>query len=153
MTDTNFNTKRECGECTACCEGWLAGTIYGREMKAGKKCHFLGTNRCSIYPDRPQSPCKNFNCAWVQDEKSVFPEWLKPSLSKVIMTWEKWGNDFPYLKVVECGQKMDSAVLSWLVQYSLNESMPVLYQIEKSRYVLGPPDFYDEMSKKYQFLS
>jgi hypothetical protein len=78
---------------------------------------------------------------------------LKPSLSKVIMVWRRWGEDLAYLDIIECGQKMDSAVLSWLVQYSLNESVPILYQVDKSRFVIGPPDFYDEMNKKYQFLS
>ena len=27
--------KRECGTCTACCDGWAIGTIYGHEMKPG----------------------------------------------------------------------------------------------------------------------
>jgi len=121
-------------------------------MKAGKKCHFLGCNRCAIYSQRPQSPCIDFNCVWIKDNKNVLPEWLKPSLSKVIIVEEKWGNDQVYWKAVECGQKMDSAVLSWLVQHALGTEIPLLYQIEKARYIIGPPEFHDEMVKKYQFL-
>src|SRR5690349_22796733 len=46
---------RKCGECTACCDGWVAGTIEGHEMKPGTPCFFRGDHCCSIYERRPRS--------------------------------------------------------------------------------------------------
>ena len=34
--------QRQCGSCTACCDGWVEGTIRGHEMKPGVPCHFRG---------------------------------------------------------------------------------------------------------------
>ncbi|MGZ5099109.1 MAG: SEC-C metal-binding domain-containing protein, partial [Usitatibacter sp.] len=38
---------RKCGECTACCDGWVAGVIEGYEMKPGTPCHFRGEMCCT----------------------------------------------------------------------------------------------------------
>lgn len=41
---------------------------------------------CKIYysPDRPK-PCREFECAWIQDQKGqVFPDWMRPDKSRVI---------------------------------------------------------------------
>ena len=40
---------RQCGTCTACCDGWVKGTILGHEMKPGQPCHFRGEGCCTIY--------------------------------------------------------------------------------------------------------
>src|SRR5256885_5303722 len=64
---------RQCGSCTACCDGWVKGTILGHEMKPGQPCHFRGEGCCSIYERRPVDPCRNFVCGWLQQE-SPFPE-------------------------------------------------------------------------------
>lgn len=162
MTDTA--PSRECGECTACCEGWLHGIIRGHEMHRGKACHFLGCNGCTIYKDRPEEPCRNFNCAWLKDNKNEIPEWMKPSMSKVIikeMEYEvqirsagfgtasyilenaadmKTKAKFWY--IVECGETISGPVLSWLVQYCLKKEMPLLYLVNGSREAIGPPEFH-----------
>lgn len=157
--------SKECGTCTACCEGWLKGVVRGHEMYRGKACHFLGCNGCTIYKDRPQEPCRNFECVWLKDEKGVIPEWMKPELSKVIikeMEYEiiihqqgfgtgswilenaadmKTVQKFWY--VVEMGETISGPVLNWLIQYALTIEMPMLYQVNGHREVLGPPDFHE----------
>src|SRR6267154_5178884 len=69
--------RRACGTCTACCDGWVVGTIRGHEMKPGQPCHFRGEGCCTIYERRPVDPCRNFVCGWLQEE-SPFPEEFKP---------------------------------------------------------------------------
>lgn len=162
MTDTA--RSRECGECTACCEGWLAGTIRGHKMHNGKQCHFLGCNRCSIYEERPVEPCRNFVCAWLADDKQEIPEWMKPSLSKVIIKERRYEIEYrrgsmgsgsyilenagnmthkgTYWHIVECGQTITAPVLSWLIQYCLSHEMPLMYQINGAREIIGPPEFH-----------
>jgi hypothetical protein len=163
MTDT---PSRECGTCTACCEGWLHGVVRGHEMNRDKKCHFLGckNTRCSIYEERPQEPCKNFNCVWLEDKEHKLPEWMKPELSKVILKEMEYEveirrggfgtasyildnaanlkNKGKFWYVVEMGETISGPVLNWLIQYALAHDMPLLYQVSGVRNVLGPPDFH-----------
>ena len=156
--------SRECGTCTACCEGWLKGEIRGHKMYPGKNCHFLGCNGCTIYEDRPQEPCRNFECVWLKDKSGIIPEWMKPELSKVIIkemeyelqimqsgfgtaSWVlenaaaiKTVQKFWY--VVEMGETISGPVLNWLIQYALEIEMPLIYHIDGKQEVLGPPDFH-----------
>ena len=162
MTDTAIS--RECGTCTACCEGWLAGTIRGHQMKRSKPCHFLGckNTRCTIYEERPEEPCRNFNCVWLKD--GDVPEWMKPELSNVIIKEMEYeiqirqagfgtasyilenaanlSNVGKFWYVVEMGETISGPVLSWLVQYCLRKEMPILYQVNGVREAVGPPDFH-----------
>jgi len=62
---------RQCGTCTACCDGWVKGTILGHEMKPGQPCHFRGEGCCTIYERRPVDPCRNFICAVAAGGKPV----------------------------------------------------------------------------------
>ena len=161
---TDIAPSRECGNCTACCEGWLHGVVRGKEMYRGKPCHFLGCNRCTIYEERPIEPCRNFNCVWLMDQTHELPEWMKPELSKVIikeLEYEveirqggfgsatyilenaanlKTKSRFWY--VTECGETISGPVLNWLIQYALEKDIPMLYQVMGRREVLGPPEFH-----------
>ena len=80
---------RECGTCTACCEGWAEGEIRWHRMHAGQHCHFLREGACTIYDERPQSPCRNFVCAWLQPD-SPFPEHFRPDKLGVIIVPMRW---------------------------------------------------------------
>ena len=75
---------RECGNCTACCGGTLAAMIRGYEMGPGKPCHFvkLGVG-CKDYKNRPEKPCKIFQCKWLIDNS--LPDSLRPDKSGVII--------------------------------------------------------------------
>src|SRR5687768_2081971 len=71
------SSPRKCGSCTACCDGWVEGTIHGHEMRPGTPCHFRGEGCCTIYERRPQQPCRNFICGWLAPG-SPFPDAFRP---------------------------------------------------------------------------
>lgn len=127
MSDSPKMPERQCGSCTACCEGWLHGVSYDKSFYHGKPCHFLGCNGCSIYPDRPKDPCQDYRCVWLDNPE--LPEWMQPHMSGVIVTSRPYKDSF-YWEVMECGQKIDSAVLSWLVIYTLNTKGNLHYQVD-----------------------
>ena len=105
---------RECNGCTKCCEGWLYGSAYGYEFSPYKKCVFLNKG-CTIYPVRPDNPCKQFQCHW-KSNKSL-PEWLKPDISNVIIL-KKTFNNFEYLRIVPAGVLVNKQVHEWSDSYS-----------------------------------
>ena len=174
MTNT---PTRECGTCTACCEGWLRGVVRGHEMNRGKKCHFLGckNTRCSIYEERPEEPCKNFECVWLKDTKQELPEWMKPELSKVIIKEMEYEVHIrrgglgtasyilenaadmttkgKYWNVVEMDETISGPVLNWLIQHSLSNGIPIVYMVNGAKEAMGPPEFmaFFEQTKNRQF--
>src|SRR2546429_6417162 len=53
---------RRCGECTACCDGWLKINVYGVEVYPGHPCPHSSGHHCLIYERRPLDPCRRFFC-------------------------------------------------------------------------------------------
>ena len=119
--------KRTCDGCTACCQGYLHGTAYQHTFHSGKPCFYLGEKSCSIYADRPADPCKSFKCEWLAED--YLPMWMRPDLSKAIVV-RRQHDDGVWLEVGEAGQKMDSAVLSWVLVWAANNNVNVRYQID-----------------------
>jgi len=131
--------KRSCENCTKCCEGYLEGVAHGYKFYPGKPCQFVknGTG-CTIYAQRPKDPCVSFKCMWIMENE--FPEWMKPDLSNVIVTYEVI-NDIPYFNAVEAGSVMSSKVLSWLISYCVSKQVNLRYQVEGGINFLGSPEF------------
>ena len=135
-----IDRKRECGSCTMCCQ-WLTGEVYGHQFYAGHPCHFLSCDGCTIYKNRPEIPCKAYECAWLSDKKIEFPEWFRPDQSKIICSWKEWKSGFYYLDVDECGEQINSRYLNWLInahfKYKLNINLKILGGIT----YFGEPEF------------
>jgi len=106
------NHTRECGGCTACCEGHLAGTAYGIPFKPGKPCFYLREQKCRIYQCRPQV-CHRYLCAWVQ---GLFPGWLKPTESGVLVSVEVRDKQ-QFLRVVAIKESIDERVTPFLDEW------------------------------------
>jgi hypothetical protein len=119
--------QRSCDGCTKCCQGHLHGTAHGHSFQSGKPCFFVGDKGCSIYADRPQNPCVDFKCEWLAQD--YLPMWFRPDLSKVIVV-KRQHDDGEWFEVCEAGQKMDSAVLSWILVWAANNKKNVRYQVD-----------------------
>ena len=138
--------QRSCGECTKCCEGWLEATIYGNSMHGGKPCFYLDKG-CTIYENRPKDPCREYTCAWLEEDS--FPMWMKPSSSNVIVT-HKTDPDDPtvsYYQVTEAGGKIDSSVLNWLIHWALRNQINICYEVAGKHHVMGTQAFRDAVNK------
>ena len=68
---------------------------------------------------------------------------MKPSRSQVLVNVEKWGpnKEYPMLRVIECGKKLDSEVLSWIIQFSRNTNTGIIYQLSGVWNYFGPDGF------------
>jgi hypothetical protein len=139
--------SRSCNDCTKCCEGWLAGEIRGHKMYPGKNCHFLELNvGCQEYDERPQDPCRDFECEWLINEDVPFA--LKPSVvGSMFVT--KNVNSIKYLLLVEAGNKMDSEVLSWGLSYCLANDLNFCWHVLDKIFWIGSDEFDLEMEQLY----
>jgi len=137
---------RECGECTRCCDGWVEGEIGGHRMHPGQACHFLDAGACTIYDQRPQSPCRSFVCAWLMPG-SPLPEHFRPDRIGVIVVPTRW-RGAPAFILVPAGNDPDPAMLDWLRGYAQTARLPFFYSQRGERYGFGPPEFQLEMAAK-----
>jgi len=138
---------RECGECNECCSGTLSVDIYGKFADKGIPCHFLAKmntpqKRCTIYPNRPDV-CVNYRCEWVKDDSTNIPEWMRPDLSKVIITSKVWGNNIKntYWLVTESNKKIDSNILNWIYMYTSEHNIFASIEVNGRFYQKGSLEF------------
>ena len=119
---------RSCDGCTKCCEGWLWSEAYGHKFWPGRPCHFMCEKGCSIYENRPIDPCKNFKCEWL--ENNNIPEWMKPSVSNVII-YKRNEDGKDLLEFTEAGSRLDPRILSWIFMNFVDEKIGnVKYQLD-----------------------
>lgn len=117
--------SRSCNGCTACCEGWLSGSIYGYPMYREKPCKFIDKDTgCSIYETRPSTPCKTFICYWKQNE--IVPERFKPSSCGNIMIYRQSEQDLIHLDILEGSKPLSTEVLDWALEMYLNKKIDSL---------------------------
>lgn len=88
---------RSCGDCHACCDGFIEHRAYGNFMGRGRHCVFLVDQTCVIYDHRPDT-CQYYQCGWSQN---LFPEWMKPNLCGLLISVEVDKEKKQYLRVTE----------------------------------------------------
>ena len=135
--------QRQCGTCTACCDGWLESTVLGYPMKPGQPCHFRGEGCCTIYEKRPQSPCRSFVCGWLAPG-SPFPEDFRPDRLGVMMVRTRWRGG-PALILRSAGRDPDESLLVWMREFGARTGTPFFYEQRGERFGFGPPAFQQEM--------
>ena len=139
---------RTCGECTACCQGWAEGEIRGHRMHPGQPCHFLEQGACTIYAERPHSPCRTFVCAWLMPG-SPLPESFRPDRLGLIVVPMRW-RERPCYVLLSAGQDADEALLAWMRQHAQATGSPFYYQQGGERLGYGPVAFLREMAEKVE---
>ncbi len=140
--------SRKCGPCTGCCDGWLRINVYGHLAYPGQPCPFSTGHSCSIYHSRPQAPCREFMCGWME-QGSPLPEWFRPDRSGVIVLLSKldWrGMDVDV--VVPADSDPGERVLNWMRNYGMQHQRPFMYQAEGIWFGFGPPEFQQEVRDK-----
>jgi Fe-S-cluster containining protein len=103
---------RPCGDCVACCDGYLIGNSHGNKFGAGKSCVFLVEKKCTIYEERPQT-CHDYMCAWAQ---GLLSEAMKPTLSNVMISVET--KDKQFLRVIEMAENIDEEVYREIKEFT-----------------------------------
>jgi hypothetical protein len=117
-------------------------------MDKGRPCHYLGGNGCTIYKKRP-TLCKEYQCEWLRDDSTHIPEWLRPDISKVVITRRNWGDNNENLcwTVAESGQKIDSTILNWVYMHISTHNICANIEVDGTWYQMGPPEFIDYIKR------
>jgi hypothetical protein len=115
-------------------------------MFAGQPCHFLAQGACTIYAERPQSPCRNFVCGWLLGG-SPFPDEFRPDRCGVIIVPTRWRGRAAFV-LLSAGQDPGPPMLAWMQAYAQATGSPFFYQANGERVGYGPPEFQREMRDK-----
>jgi len=137
--------ERQCGSCTACCDGWLKIEVNGHRVDRGKPCPFSSGHGCTIYPTRPDDPCRRFKCGWLVAGSPV-PDWLRPDKASMILlagnfTWRGYAVDV----AVPVGARPSSKALEWLRHFATTQRRLLVYGDAEEWYAFGPAAFQAEM--------
>ena len=139
---------RHCGECTACCDGWLKIEIRGEAVYPGKPCPFSTGHSCTIYEERPTDPCREFNCGWLLPN-SPFPNEFRPDrLGLIILAAKIHWRGLPVDVIVPAGRDPEEKDLAWFSQFSRKQLRPFIYQQGEQWFGYGPPEFQQELAEK-----
>ena len=143
---------RSCGDCTACCEGWLSAKDL--KMWAGKACEHKTAAGCGIYANRPENPCKAFQCGWLdgtlpEDEK------LKPNHCGAIVLTDRKEAGWSVWRVVPVGRSVPPATLERITALAAETQQPFVWfeRVENfaeepwktSTFAAGPEAFLTDM--------
>lgn len=139
---------RSCGECTACCDGWLKINVRGVDVFPGKPCPFSVAHQCSIYEARPVDPCRQFICGWLADN-SPLPEWMRPDKANLILLPAnfRW-RTIPVHVAVAVGARPKDKAIRWLKDFCLESHRPLIFQCDGEWSAYGPPQFQTEMAER-----
>lgn len=130
------SNKRECGDCTKCCEGYTSGAAY--EHKFGNidgvrvPCFFVEQGvGCKIYADRPISPCQTYKCEWLANPD--VPEEFKPNKVDVIVS--RKGRS--YFVTTDAGDNPQDKVKEWWIEYTKSKNFNLSYRINGELHFSG----------------
>lgn len=138
--------KRDCGDCTKCCEGYLSGEVLGKTFFRSKPCHFVAIGQgCTVYAQRPKNPCVSYKCEWLTNLD--IPEWMKPNLINTIIDKRKTPSGIEYINIVEAGAVLKAGVLSNLLLYALGNKLNIAWEVEGGKNWIGSEEFLEDMNK------
>ncbi len=126
LSDNRLMVKRQCGSCTACCQGWLTAEVNGVELSPYNPCEHCAGQKCAIYETRPESPCRVFNCGWLVAE-SPLPDEMRPlDCGAIVVLTQKWQGE-EIIMAVPVGDKIPEATLEWLMAYAREKPVPLVF--------------------------
>ena len=146
-----INSNRSCGECTKCCEGYLHSESDlvmkdGRAFKlGGSACPILQIGKgCGEYENRPQNPCRGFQCEWLR-LPDVYPEEMRPDKVQAIFSLQSV-DGIDYLRITEAGRVLDAETLSFGIKLVLQNRFNVYWEVNGKIHWFGNRDFITVMN-------
>jgi hypothetical protein len=117
---------RQCGSCTACCDGWLNTEVNGLKVSPGHPCPHSTPGGCAIYATRPQYPCRDFQCGWMRWD-SELPDWMRPNdCGAIVFLWFDWQGQ-KVINAVPVGEKIPERTLDWLKAHAQEQGRPLMF--------------------------
>jgi hypothetical protein len=119
------------------------------QMSPGKPCSHLRDARCSIYPTRPDNPCRNFDCGW-KIAGSPMPDNMRPDQCGAIVIFGQDFRQWRTIRAVPVGWQIPEKTLRGIKAFAMAQKMALIYHehehegeaLRKTHQVaFGPPGF------------
>lgn len=126
---------RSCGECSACCEGWLHDDSL--EMMPGRACKHCTGAGCGIYDSRPEQPCRTFRCAWLKREVD-FDDEMRPDRCGAILIDDRPFKQWEVLRIIPVGVSVPKATLQRAITFAKDNGFSVTWAERRENYAEHP---------------
>ena len=128
-------TMRQCGECTACCEGWVSAKEL--DMWAGQACKHRTESGCGIYEDRPQDPCRTFQCGWLN---GTLPEdeSFRPDKCGAILLTDRQQAGWTVWRAVPVGRSVPEETVSIIASLARDIDQPLVWSERTENFAAEP---------------
>jgi hypothetical protein len=100
---------------------------------------------CGEYENRPQNPCRGFQCEWLR-QPDVYPEEMRPDRVGAIFSLQDV-EGVQYLRITEAGKVLDAEVLSYAVKLTLLNRYNLYWEVDGKIHWFGNKDFVTIMNK------
>lgn len=113
-------------------------------MRPGTPCHFLREQRCTIYAERPEHPCRQFVCGWLMAD-SPFKDDERPDLLGVIIVPIRWREQRAWV-LAYAGKEPDEALLERMREHTRATGEPHMIKKPGRLLCYGVPEFQQDMA-------
>jgi hypothetical protein len=94
-------------------------------MFPGQSCFFLEIGGvCKDYENRPDDPCKQYKCLWLQQED--VPDFIKPENANAIIDIAIFQNK-KYLRLVKSYESYSPDILTYAIEYARFNKLPLIW--------------------------
>jgi len=128
---------RTCGNCAACCEGWLHDESL--DMFPGKACKHCTGEGCGIYESRPEEPCRTFRCAWLKREED-FDEDMRPDRCGAILIDDRPFKQWEVIRAIPVGVSVPESTLQRVTAFAREKGFSVTWAERRPNYEEHPRD-------------
>lgn len=95
-------------------------------MRPGTPCRHCTKQGCAIYETRPENPCVQFHCGWLEDDRG-YPDEMRPDRSGVIVILGREWRNWKVILAIPVGRSVPAESIEWLRAHARESGMPLVF--------------------------
>lgn len=104
-------------------------------MRPGKACKHRVASGCAIYADRPENPCKTFQCGWLQE--TVLDEELRPDKCGAVLLTDRDAAGHKVWRLAPVGRSVPEETLYRFGELARALQMPMMWTERSDKFAEG----------------
>jgi hypothetical protein len=121
-------------------------------MRPGKACQHKVASGCAIYPNRPENPCKIFQCGWLRDSEALDEE-LRPDKCGAILLSDRGAAGYDVWRLVPVGRTIPELTMDRFMELPKSLQMAIIGTERSAKFAEGDVSHSTLSSGSEEFIS